>query len=94
MFCGLDGEINVYINVIYFDVNNFVSVVGVLFVAHLEGVSCDFVSGTSGVKWELTRHILALLAFSFPYVVSIWIIFDHIYNDIYDRKKRKKEKVF
>ena len=54
MFCGLDGEIYgrdyVYVNDIYFDVYNFVSVVGVLFVAHLEGVSCEFVSGTSGVK--------------------------------------------
>ena len=63
MFCGLDGEVNgrdyVYVNDIYFDVYNFVSVVGVLFVAYLEGVS-----GTSGVKWELTRHSFALLAFS------------------------------
>ena len=23
---------------------------------------------------------------------GLWIIFNHIYNDIYDRKKRKKEK--
>ena len=68
---------------IYFDVNNFVSVVGVLFV---EGVSCDFVSGAPGVKWELTRH-------SF-FIIGLWVIFNHIYNDIYDRKKRKKEKVF
>ena len=41
MFCGLNGEINgrdyVHVNVIYFDVYNL-SVVGVLFVAHLEGV--------------------------------------------------------
>ena len=41
MFCGLDGEINgrdyVHVNVIYFDVYNL-SVVGVLCVAHLEGV--------------------------------------------------------
>ena len=36
----------VHVNVIYFDVYNFVSVVGVLFVAHLQGVSCDFVPGT------------------------------------------------
>ena len=39
MFCGLYGEINgrdyVCVYVIYFDVYNFVSVVGVLFVAHL-----------------------------------------------------------
>ena len=41
MLCGLDGEINVReyvnVNVIYLDVYNL-SVVGVLFVAHLEGV--------------------------------------------------------
>ena len=41
------------------------SVVSVLFVAHLESISCYFVSGTSGVKWELMRHSFALLAFSF-----------------------------
>ena len=90
MVCGFDGEINGgdYVDVIYFDAYNFVSVECDLFVAHLE-----FVSGTSGVKWELMRHAFALLALLFSSMIGRCITLNY-YHDIYKRKKEKKEKVF
>ena len=75
-----------YVDVIYFDAYNFVSVECDLFVAHLE-----FVSGTSGVKWELMRHAFALLALLFSSIIGRCITLNY-YHDIYKRKKRKKGK--
>ena len=56
LFCGLGGELNgnyIHLKGIYFDYHDFVCMLGVLFVANLEGVFCQFLSGTSGVKWNL-----------------------------------------
>ena len=56
MFCGLGGELNgnyIHVKGIYFDYHDFVCMLGVLFVANLEGVFCQFLSGTLGVKWNL-----------------------------------------
>ena len=56
LFCGLGGELNgnyIHVKGIYFDYHDFVCILGVLFVANLEGVFCQFLSGTSGVKWNL-----------------------------------------
>ena len=78
MFCGLDGEINVYVNVIYFDVHNFVSVVGVLRL-RVWDIRCEM-----GVD-EACLCLVSLFMF-----LGLRIIFNHIYNDIYDRKKKKK----
>ena len=57
MFCGLGGELNGnYIHVnkgIYFDYHDFMCMLGILFVANLVGEFCQFLSGTSGVKWNV-----------------------------------------
>ena len=52
----MGGELNgnyIHVKGIYFDYHDFVCMLGVLFVANLEGVFCQFLSGTSGVKWNL-----------------------------------------